>query len=157
MTPPVDPVPTTTDESRRALALLAEKVAWTFVQMFLAVLAAGSALDASTAEAAFVAAVAAALTALANGLPLVPDGLPFALDLILRGVRTFVAGFVSLLVADGVVSLSLTSWRAAAVGAFAMVIAFIKGEVAGRIGEHGTPATLPASLDRAADVAPPAR
>lgn len=128
---------------------LLEKVVATYLEAFVSLLLVGTAIDVSTAEAAAIAAIPAALTVVANGLPVVPIGLPFWTDLALRIVRTYVAGFVGFLVAVPVFELEIGILTAAAVGALPAVLAVAKGALSSRIGAE-TPAALPAGRDLSA-------
>lgn len=131
------------------LALL-EKTLATYLQAFLGLLVVGSALDASTVQVAAIAAIPAALTVVANGLPAVPGGMPFYLDLALRTARTYVAAFLGLLLAMPVFSLDGSIALAALSGAIPAALAVVKAGLAKRVGNHGTAAMLPDRLDAAA-------
>lgn len=130
-----------------ALALLLEKALWTFVQAFVATLLVGTAMDVSTAQAAAVASIPAFLTVVANGLPAVPVGLPFYLDLALRIVRTYAVSFLGYLVAVPTFSLDFSILQAAATAGIPAILALLKGAAATRVGDPGTAATLPRRLD----------
>lgn len=130
-----------------AIALLVEKALWTYVQAFIATLLVGAAMDVSTAQAAAVAAIPAFLTVIANGLPAVPAGLPFYLDLLLRIIRTYAVSFLGYLVAVPTFTLDFSIAQAAATAGIPAILALLKGAAASRIGDHSTPATLPARLD----------
>lgn len=132
---------------------LLEKVLATYVEAFLALLLAGPALDLSTAQSAGIAALPAAITVVANGLPLVPAGLPFYVDLLLRTIRTYVAAFLGLLVAVPVFELEIGILAAAATGALPAALAVLKGALSRRIGSD-TAAALPRSRDLSALAAP---
>lgn len=129
---------------------LLEKVVATYLEAFVSLLLVGTAIEVSTAQAAAIAAIPAALTVVANGLPVVPVGLPFWIDLVLRTVRTYVAGFVGFLVAVPVFSLEIGILTAAAVGAIPATLAVAKGALSSKIGSSDTPAALPASRDLSA-------
>lgn len=129
------------------LAGLAEKVLWTYLQALAAILLAGTVLDVSTAQAAAMAALPAALTVVANGLPIVPEGLRFGVDLVLRSVRTYAVSFLGFLLALPVFSLDYSVLAAASTAALPAVLALIKATAASHLGTTGTAATLPASLD----------
>lgn len=131
----------------KALASLAEKVALTYLQALASLLILADQLGATTAQAAAIASIPAALTALVNGLPAVPVGLPWALDTLLRTIRTYAVSFVGLLIAAPVFSLDLSLASAAAAGALPAALAVLKAAVASRIGNTATAALLPASLD----------
>lgn len=131
----------------KALASLAEKVALTYLQALASLLLLADQLGATTAQAAAIASIPAALTALVNGLPAVPVGLPWALDALLRTIRTYAVSFVGLLIAAPVFSLDLSLASAAAAGALPAALAVLKAAVASRIGNTATAALLPASLD----------
>lgn len=131
---------------KTVLSLL-EKVVMTYLQSFIALLLVGSSLDLSVATSASVAAIPAGLTVLANGIPAVPVGLNFYLDLVLRTVRTYAVTFLGLLLAMPVFHLDLGVGKAAAIGAIPAALAVLKGAVAGRLGAQGTAALLPAALD----------
>lgn len=131
----------------KALASLAEKVALTYLQALASLLLLADQLGATTAQAAAIASIPAALTALVNGLPAVPAGLPWALDALLRTIRTYAVSFVGLLIAAPVFSLDLSLASAAAAGALPAALAVLKAAVASRIGNTATAALLPASLD----------
>lgn len=126
---------------------LLEKVLATYVQAFAGLLLAGPALDLSAAQSASIAALPAAITVIANGLPLVPSGLPFYVDLLLRTVRTYVAVFLGLLVAVPVFRLDIGIAAAAATGALPAALAVLKAALAQRIGDPGTAAVLPRHRD----------
>ena len=126
---------------------LLEKVLATYVEAFVALLLVGTAIDVSTAQAASIAAIPAGLTVVANGLPLVPVGLPFYVELLFRTLRTFVAAFLGLLVAVPVFELELGILAAAATGAIPATLAVLKGALSTRIGNEDSPAALPARMD----------
>ena len=133
--------------------VLLEKVLATYVQVFIGVLVVGQAINASTAQAAAIAAIPAALTILANGLPVVPIGLPFYVDLILRTVRTYAVSFIGLLIAQPVFKLDRSAAMAAAVGGIPTALAVVKGGLASKVGQANSAALLPARLDMPASVA----
>lgn len=130
-----------------AFVLLIDKVVSTYVQVFIGLLLVGDAINASTAQMAAMAAIPAALTVVANGLPVTITGLPFWIDLIYRVARTYVVGFIGLLVAVPVFHLDYAILQAAATGAIPAALAVIKGAIASRVGEQGTPALIPAKYD----------
>jgi hypothetical protein len=134
------------------LAVLAEKVIATYVQALIALLLLDGALDINGAESAAIAAIPAALTVIANGLPLVPHGLPFYADLAMRVIRTFVAGFLGTLIAMPVFRLDRSALLAAAAGAIPAVLALIKGGLASRVGDTDSAALLPIRLTRPAEL-----
>lgn len=133
-----------------ALILLIEKAFWTYIQTLVSLLAVSSGpgiITLSTAQAAGIAAIPAALTVIANGMPVVPAGLPFGVDLLLRAVRTYVVAFVGLLVAVPVFGIDYSAFVAAAAGALPATLAVVKGLVAAHIGRGDSAATLPAKYD----------
>jgi hypothetical protein len=130
-----------------AFVLLIDKVISTYVQAFVGLLLIGDAIDVSTAQAAAIAAIPAALTVVANGMPITIVGLPFWIDLVYRVARTYVVGFVGLIVAVPVFRLDYAILQAAAYGAIPAALAVIKGALASRVGEKGTPAMVPARYD----------
>lgn len=132
---------------QNVLYVLGEKVISTYVQAFIALLIVGPTINISTAEAAGIAAIPAALTALANGLPVVPVGLPFYVDLVLRAVRTYVVSFVGFAVAVPVFKLDYSVLAAAAAAAIPSALAIIKAGLAQHVGSSATGALLPASMD----------
>lgn len=126
---------------------LLEKVLATYVQAFIGFLPAGPVLNLSALELAAVSALPAAITVVANGLPLVPSGLPFYVDLLLRTLRTYVAAFLGLLVAVPVFQIDVGIAVAAASGALPAALAVLKAALARRIGDAGTAAVLPRHRD----------
>lgn len=132
---------------------LAEKVLATWVQVFVTGLLAATALDISTAQAAAIAAIPAALTVVANGLPVVPVGLPFYVDLVLRTVRTYVVAFLGFLVAVPVFSLDYSIGLAAAAAAGPAALAVLKAGLASKVGNADSAALLPTNLDMPVAVA----
>jgi hypothetical protein len=128
---------------------LIEKVVATYVQALIALLVAAPALDFSlpTVEAAAIAAIPAGLTVIANGLPGIPVGLPFYVDLGLRAARTFAASFLGFLIAVPVFSLDEAILTGAVVGAIPAVLSVVKSALASRVGTPGTAALLPAGSD----------
>ena len=129
------------------IAVLIEKVFWTYVQAFLAALTAPG-VD-NTATAAAVAAIPAALTVVANGLPAVPGGLPFSVDFVLRVVRTYAVSFIGFLVAVVPFRLDYSIGKSAAIAAIPAAIAVVKCAAASKLGTSNSAATLPESLDPA--------
>jgi hypothetical protein len=131
----------------KTIAVLIEKVVWTYIQTLLILVLAGDSLNIDFTTELAVAALPAALTVLANGLPAVPVGLPLAVDLVLRVIRSFAATFLGTLLAMPVFTLDMSSGRAAALAGGVSVLVVLKGFVASRLGALNTAATLPASLD----------
>lgn len=131
----------------KQLATLAEKVVWTYVQALIALLLVGGGLSADglTTDLA-IAALPAALTVVANGIPMVPAGLPFAVDLVFRVLRSAAATFLGFLLAVPTFNLDVSTLRAAGTAALVAVLVVVKGAAASKIGDPATPATLPASL-----------
>ncbi len=129
-----------------ALLSLLEKVALTFLQVFVTALMLGDSIDVSTAQAAIIGGVGAAVTVLANGIPAVVQ-LPFWLDLALRTIRTYVAAFVAFLLALPILDLSYSTLAAASAAALPAVLAVVKGAVASKIGEPDSAALLPERYD----------
>lgn len=131
----------------QVIATLAEKVLWTYVQAVIVLLLAGGGLNADglTTDLA-IAALPAALTVLANGIPQAPAGLPFAVDLLWRVVRSGAAAFIGFLLAVPVFNLDATTLRAAGSAALVAVLVVVKGAIASKLGDPATPATLPASV-----------
>lgn len=130
-----------------AFVVLIDKVVSTYMQALVGLLLIGGAINASAAEAAAIAAIPAALTVVANGLPITIAGLPFWIDLIYRVARTYVAAFVGLLIAVPVFHLDYAILQAAAYGAIPAALAVMKGALASRVGQVGTPALVPARYD----------
>ena len=128
------------------LTLLLEKAATTYAESFVAFWLLADQLGATTAQAAAVAAIPAALTIVANGLPGTPVGLPFWADLAWRTIRTYVAAFLGLLLANPMLHLNFTLTVAAAVGALPAALAVVKGTIASNLGAP-TPALVPAAVD----------
>lgn len=120
------------------LSSLFEKAVLTYVQAFLGLLLVGTTFDLSVATSAAVAAIPAALTVVANGLPQVAPNLPFAADLVFRTLRTYVAGFLGLLIAVPQFTLTLDTFETAAVAAIPAALAVVKGLVAKRVGDPNT-------------------
>lgn len=129
------------------LATLLDKVAWTYVQTVVTLLAAQDALNIGAAQAMAIAAIPAALTVLANGLPVIPAGLPFGLDLVLRVARTYAVSVIGFLVAVPAFSLEWGILVAAATAAGPAALAAAKAALASRVGALGSGALLPADLD----------
>lgn len=127
-----------------------EKVLWTYLEAFAALLLVGPSIDISTATAAAFAALPAAITFAMNALPPVPIGLPFWLDVVLRVARTFTASFLGYLVGLPVFSLDFGILTAAAMGAIPACLVILKAAAASRLGNPSSAATLPARLDPAA-------
>jgi len=126
---------------------LLEKAVTTYVEAFLALLAASSVLDISVAQSAAIAAIPSAFTVIANGIPQPPVGMSFYSDLIFRIVRTYVVSFVGLLVAAPIFEFSVGALQSAAIGAIPAALAVVKGILAGRVGNRETPALLPFKYD----------
>lgn len=124
------------------LVALAEKAIWTFLQAFAGFLLTAQILDASTANAATLAAVAATGTVVANGVPGVPVGLPFGVDVALRAVRTFAVSFLTLFFGAPVFELSTSAANAALIAAIPAALAVVKAGAASRIGDPSTASTL---------------
>lgn len=131
-----------------ALVRLGEKTAWTFAEVFLATFAMASSIDGTTLEAGAVAAAAAALTALANGLPDTPAGLPLALDLAYRVVRTTAATALPVIAAVPLYDWTVNLWTGAVLLAGPPVAALLKGWGASKFGAR-TAATLTTSIELA--------
>lgn len=131
----------------KAIATLIEKVLWTYVQAVLTLVLAGGALAAGgLSRSLAVAALPAALTVLANGLPAVPQGLPFYVDLFFRIVRTAAVSFIGFLVAQPVFDVNANVARAAGLSALMAALVVIKGAAARQFGAESA-ATLPSDLD----------
>lgn len=126
---------------------LFEKAVTTYIEAFLALLAASSVLDISVAQSAAIAAIPSAFTVIANGIPQPSAGMSFYSDLIFRTVRTYVVSFVGLLVAAPIFEFSVGALQSAAIGAIPATLAVVKGIVASRIGNRETPALLPFKYD----------
>ena len=129
------------------LITLLEKVISTFLEVFVTGLLAADALGASTAEAAAIAAIPAALTVVANGIPLVPAGLPFYVDMLFRTVRTYAVAFLGFAAAVPVFSLDYSIAVAASTAALPAALAVAKGLLASKVGKPDTAALLPANVD----------
>jgi hypothetical protein len=126
---------------------LFEKAATTYVEAFLAVLAASSTLGVSVLQSAAIASIPAALTVIANGIPQPPAHLPFYTDMAFRTVRTYVVSFVGILVAMPMFDFSMSVLQTAALGALPAAFAVVKGVLAGRVGNRDTSALLPLRYD----------
>lgn len=126
---------------------LLEKAVTTYVEAFLALLAASTVLDISVAQSAAIAAIPSAFTVIANGIPQAPVGMSFYGDLVFRTVRTYVVSFVGLLVAAPIFEFSVGALQSAAIGAIPATLAVVKGILAGRVGNRETPALLPFKYD----------
>lgn len=126
---------------------LAEKAGTTFLEVFLASWLAADALGASTAEAAALAGLAAAATVIANGLPVVPAGLPFVVDLVLATARTFAAAFLAYVGGAPILSLDYDLAVAAATAAIPAALAVAKGLLSSRLGSAASTRLLPDRLD----------
>lgn len=131
----------------RPFIVLAEKVLSTYIQAFITVLIVGPTINVSTAQAAAIAAIPAALTVVANGLPVVPIGLPFYVDLVLRIVRTYVVSFLGYLIAIPTFALDRSILQAAAAGALPAALSLLKGGLASKVGRTDSAALLPLSMD----------
>lgn len=127
---------------------LFEKAATTYVEAFLAVLAASSTLGVSVLQSAAIAAIPAALTVIANGIPQPPADLPFYTDMAFRTIRTYVVSFVGILVAMPMFDFSMSILQTAALGALPAAFAVIKGVLAGQMGNRDTSALLPLRYDQ---------
>jgi hypothetical protein len=138
-------------ELKRQFALMAEKALSTFVQVFLTVLLASSAIGADAAQVALLAAIAAGGSALVGAIPVVPDGLPFSTDLFLRVVRTFCITSGTLFFAgnNGYFELSIGAAEAATLAAIPAVLAVAKGAIAKRFGAPESAALLSSRVDPA--------
>jgi hypothetical protein len=132
---------------KNQIASLVEKTVTTYIEAFLALLAASSTINISMAQTAAVAAIPAALTVVANGVSSINVSLPFYTDILFRTIRTYVVSFLGIIVAAPVFDFSVGALQAAAIGAIPAALAVIKGILAGRIGNGETPAMLPASMD----------
>lgn len=130
-----------------ALASLVEKVVATFLQAFIVAFLAAGSMDLSTAEAAAFAAIPATASALVAALPVVPQDLPFWLDLVWRTVRTFAVGFLGYVAAVPVFTLDPSLLEAAAVAGGMAALAVAKGLLASKIGQPSSAALLPARYD----------
>lgn len=133
-----------------------EKAVMTYVQAFLALVIAGytTDFDPSTLTKLAIAALPALFTVLANGLPAIPEGLPFAGDLALRTLRTYVASFLGLLLASSQAqfSIDITTLQIALLGAVPAALAVVKALLAQHVGDSSTAALLPARLDVTSEV-----
>lgn len=132
---------------KNQIASLLEKTVTTYIEAFVALLAASTAIDVSVAQSAAIAAIPAALTVIANGVASTSLQLSFYGDLIFRTIRTYVVSFIGLLVAAPVFDFSVGAFQAAAIGAIPAALAVVKGILAGRVGNRNTPALLPGSFD----------
>ena len=132
---------------KNQIATLFEKTITTYIEAFVALLAASSTINISVAQSAAIAAVPAALTVVANGVASTSLNLSFYGDLVFRTIRTYVVSFLGLLVAAPAFDFSVGALQAAAIGAIPAALAVIKGILAGRIGNKNTPALLPSKLD----------
>lgn len=132
----------------KAIALLVEKVTWTYVQSVTTLLLAGGALTQGhgLSRDLAISALPAALTVLANGLPAVPVGLPFYVDLFFRTARTGAVSFIGFLTAQQVFSVQPDALEAAKLAAIMSMLAIVKGGVARQYGSISA-ATLPESAD----------
>lgn len=132
----------------QAIAALIEKAGATYVQAFITLLALNP-FNASTAQAAAIAAIPAALTVISSGIPAIPVGLPFLEDLGLRAARTYVVTFIGFLISVVPFHLDGSVGLAAAAAAATAALAVVKGLIAAKVG-NPTAALLPAKLDVAA-------
>jgi hypothetical protein len=132
---------------KNQIAALLEKTVTTYIEAFVALLAASSTIDISVAQSAAIAAIPAALTVVANGVSSTSLNLSFYGDLVFRTIRTYVVSFLGLLVAAPVFDFSVGALQAAAIGAIPAALAVVKGILAGRVGNKNTPAFLPLNLD----------
>lgn len=135
----------------KTVYLLAEKVIWTYIQALIVLLTAGNGLTISFSTTLAIAALPAAFTVLANGIPQVSAGLPFAVDLTFRVLRTGAVAFLGYLTAIPVFSLDYSVLYAASLAAATAVLAVVKGAAADRLGQLGTAALMPASMEPTAN------
>lgn len=126
---------------------LAEKALMTYLEALVTFLVAADNLGADKWTMAAVAAIPAALTIIANGLPVIPVGLPFLADALLRVVRTYVVTFIGVLVAAPVFVLSVDAAQAASIAGVTAALAVIKTLLASQVGRSNSAALLPKSLD----------
>jgi len=132
---------------KNQIVALLEKTVTTYIEAFVALLAASSTIDISVTQSAAIAAIPAALTVVANGVSSTSLNLSFYGDLVFRTIRTYVVSFLGLLVAAPVFDFSVGALQAAAIGAIPAALAVVKGILAGQVGNKGTPAFLPLNLD----------
>lgn len=134
---------------------LVEKVITTFFEMALTVwIASGSLNGFEDVNLWLVAGLAGAGTVIANGLPSALS-LPFGLATLYRAARTYAVAFTSMfaapLFADGTVDFAVALGSdAAAKAAWAALpaaLAVLKSFGASFVGQKGSPALLPASMD----------
>lgn len=144
------PPPTSIPNNVAPFLVLIEKVVMTYIEGLISLLVisgSNGAVNVSTAQAAAVAAIPAALTVIANGLPVVPIGLPFWIDAVLRTARTYVVSFIGLLVAMPVFNLDYSAFVCALSGALPATLAAGKALIATRFGESTSAALLPVKYD----------
>ena len=127
--------------------VLGEKVIATYIQAFIGLLMVGTVINASVAQTAAIAAIPAALTVIANGVPMVPIGLPFYVDLAFRAIRTYVVAFLGFVAAVPVFTLDYSIAAAASTAAIPGALAVVKAGIARKVGSSETAALLPASKD----------
>lgn len=127
----------------KQLYVLAEKAVWTYLQGLIVLVLAGGTLNTSFTTELAIAALPAALTVIANGLPAVAQGLPFAVDLALRVARSFAAAFLGFLLSQSAFHLDASVGRAAVLAGATAAVVVVKGAIASRLGQLGTPALAP--------------
>ena len=129
------------------LAILGEKVLWTYVQALIALLTLGDTLHTGgLTQQLAIAALPAALTVLANGLPQTLADVTFAIDIAYRIVRSFAVMFVGVLLAVPIFSLEPELLKSAWAAGLVAALAVVKGVIAKKIGASDNAATLPNGL-----------
>jgi len=128
---------------------LLERTLSTYVEAVVTFALMQDTLGVDTWKAAAISAIPAGLSLLSSGLPAVPEGLPFYVDVLLRAVRTYAVTFIGLWIAIVPFTLDVTTAQAAALAAIPAALAIVKSGIAGMVGRSGSAALLPASSDPA--------
>lgn len=128
---------------------IVEKVGWTFVQAFLLAFLAMSELGWTAAEAGIAAGVTAVLTLAMSSVTaaVIPVGLPFYTDLMLRILRSGAAAFLAFLLVEPGAVLAGETWQGALGAAGMAVLVALKGGAARFIGNPNSAAILPRGAD----------
>lgn len=141
---------TSTTRTKPIAALIAEKVIWQFLMAFAVAMLGVTTMDWSTAQAAAVAGVAAVITLALNSVnaAVIPAGMSFYLDLLLRVLRSAASAFLAFLAAVPMLDLADGDmWRGAVGAAGVAILTVVKGGAAHVVGNPMTAAVLPGDLD----------
>jgi hypothetical protein len=135
--------------TRNLFMQIVEKVGWTFVQAFLVALLGTTELDWTTGQAAIAAGVTAVFTLAFASITsaVIPIGLPFYTDLMLRISRSAAAAFFAYLLVEPGAVLEGQAWQGAVGAAGMAVLVVVKGAAAHFVGNPDSAALLPRAVD----------